>query len=1184
MLIASNEMKSYFDEIKSLTEKAFKIASKAREKGYDPEKHVEVSTAANMAERVMKLIAIVAPQIEESGEEIISRISSLEKQYGTLDWRVCLKIAEEVAFQKFCSFGSEKEAIEVGIRTGFAYLTLGTVSSPLDGFINIEFKERLDKRGKYMCINYAGPIRNAGGTPSSVSVLIADYLRMLKGFDTYDPSEEEVKRAVTELRDYHERITNLQYFPSEEEIKFMVQNLPVEISGDPSEHIEVSNFKDLKRVPTNQLRSGYSLVIAECLCQKATKIFNQLSKWGKDFNFGHWGFLNEFLAIQKKAKAKGGGMQKDKLVLSPDYTFINDIVAGRPVFSHPLRKGGLRVRYGRARTSGYSSDALHPATMYVSNQYLATGTQLKLERPKKGSAITPCDTIEGPIVKLEDGSVVQLDTVKNAKEVFSKIIEIIFLGDILINYGDFYNRAHSLVPAGYCPEWWSKEFEKAIVDSLGSFDLEKLSSLVDIPSKTLELMINNPLKIFPDADTSIKISKIMNIPLHPSYTYFWNMLNKEGLLSLIAWLGKADIKLNSENSVEKIVLTNSEKPKRCLELIGMPHAVVNKEYVVIEKNHAKALHASFGMDVRKPEETREIIEKNESQDVLELINTVSSLRIRDKAGTFIGARMGRPEKAKLRKLTGSPQVLFPVGEEGGKLRSFQSAMNIGKVTAEFPMFFCQACNKKTIYQKCEVCEKEAKKSFYCKLCGDIEESICRKHGNALDYSTQEIDVNHYFSHALKKLGMKTYPDLIKGVRGTSNKSHIPENLAKGVLRCKYDLYINKDGTIRYDMTQLPITHFKPVEIGTNLQKLKELGYTKDIYEKELTSETQILELKPQDVILPSCYESPDESADKTLFRISRFIDELLVNLYGLPPFYNLSTEKDIIGHLIIGLAPHTSAGIIGRVIGFTQTQGFFAHPMLHAATRRDCDGDEACFILLMDALLNFSRKYLPESRGSTMDAPLVLTSTLIPSEVDDMLLDLDTVSSYPLELYEAALKYKMPGEVSVRQIKSALNTPEQYEKLRFTHDTENLNDAVRCSAYKTLPSMEDKLKGQMDLAEKILAVDKEDVARLVVERHFIRDTKGNLRKFSTQEFRCSNCNTKFRRPPLVGKCTKCSGKLIFTVSEGNIIKYLELSINLAKKYKLGAYLQQSIEILQRRIESIFGKEKDRQVVLADWLK
>ena len=46
--------------------------------------------------------------------------------------------------------------------------------------------------------------------------------------------------------------------------------------------------------------------------------------------------------------------------------------------------------------------------------------------------------------------------------------------------------------------------------------------------------------------------------------------------------------------------------------------------------------------------------------------------------------------------------------------------------------------------------------------------------------------------------MRTYPDLIKGVRGTSNKSHIPEHLAKGILRAKHNVHVNKDGTIRYD--------------------------------------------------------------------------------------------------------------------------------------------------------------------------------------------------------------------------------------------------------------------------------------------------------------------------------------------------------------------------------------------------
>jgi len=217
-----------------------------------------------------------------------------------------------------------------------------------------------------------------------------------------------------------------------------------------------------------------------------------------------------------------------------------------------------------------------------------------------------------------------------------------------------------------------------------------------------------------------------------------------------------------------------------------------------------------------------------------------------------------------------------------------------------------------------------------------------------------------------------------------------------------------------------------------------------------------------------------------------------------------------------------------------------------------------------------------------MDTPLVLTSVLTPSEVDDMAFDVDIAWKYPLELYEAALNYKMPWEVKIPQIKGCLGKPEQYEKMGFTHDITNLNLTVRCSAYKTLPSMEEKLRGQMDLAEKLRSVDTTDVARLVIEKHFLKDTKGNLRKFSMQEFRCVNCNEKFRRPPLVGKCTKCNGKIIFTISEGSVYKYLEPTISLAKKYNVSAYLQQTIELLRVRCESVFGKEPDKQVGLGAW--
>jgi len=217
-----------------------------------------------------------------------------------------------------------------------------------------------------------------------------------------------------------------------------------------------------------------------------------------------------------------------------------------------------------------------------------------------------------------------------------------------------------------------------------------------------------------------------------------------------------------------------------------------------------------------------------------------------------------------------------------------------------------------------------------------------------------------------------------------------------------------------------------------------------------------------------------------------------------------------------------------------------------------------------------------------MDAPLVLTSILIPGEVDDMVFNMDIVWKYPLELYESALKYKMPWDIKIKQMKKVLNTEKQYEGFGFTHDTANLNKGILCSAYKLLPSMKDKLKGQMDLAVKIRAVDVADVARLVIDKHFLKDIKGNLRKFSQQQFRCVKCNEKYRRPPLIGNCQVCGGKIIFTISEGSIVKYLGPSISLAEKYNVAPYVKQNLELTKRRVEGVFGKEKEKQTGLGAW--
>lgn len=1172
----SPEMEKYFKYIDEYIADCYSRVKLARSLGFDPEDEVPIPLSSDMAERVEGLISVVAPQIANKG--MSKRIKELEERFGSLDWRVALTISEEVARKKFCEFKDDKEAWECGIRVGLAYLTMGTVASPLEGFLELKFRKRADGK-EYWAVFFGGPIRSAGGTMAAVTVVIADFLRVRMGYAPYDPSEPEINRVVAELYDYHERITNLQYLPSEEEIRFLWENLPVQIDGDPSEKLEVSNYKDLPRMETNFIRNGLCLVLGEGVAQKATKVWSNLAQWGKEYGLGHWSFLEGFLDLQKKIKAhakKDDSVGGVKPKILPDYTFIKDLVAGRPVFTHPLRAGGFRLRYGRSRTSGFSSYSIHPATMFVLNQYLATGTQLKLERPGKATSLTSCDSVEGPIVRLENGSVLQIKSMEEGKKHYAAIVEILFLGDILINYGDFANRKHILIPSGYCEEWWVLELQKAIKEKYED-DQVKAASAAQMDPQRLAAIINDPFWTLVSWQESASLAQALDVPVHPAFTYHWKTVSSSEILEVVDWLSRAQI--HSENgSVTKLVVSNNPA-KRVLELAGVPHILANG-FVIIENGHAASIIEQFRLG-QKEINCKQLVESANpaATDGFAAVSLFSSVKIRDKSGIFIGARMGRPEKAKLRELTGSPQVLFPVGDEGGRLRCFQAAFGEGTITSDFPLWVCPSCKRETIYRVCESCNARCVQGHYCRFCkAKSNQKVCPQHGPCQTHCFQEVDVKRYFDAALKKLKMTVYPDMIKGVRGTSNREHIPENLAKGILRAHHDITVNKDGTTRYDMTQLAITHFTPEEVGTPVERLRELGYEKDCRGDLLTMASQVLELKPQDIILPTL-DPPMEGADRAMFRVANFIDDLLERFYGLPRFYKLSSSKDLVGHLVLCLAPHTSAGLAARIIGFSKTQGFFAHPMVHAAQRRDCDGDESCVTLLMDALLNFSRKYLPSSRGSTQDAPLVLTSRLVPSEVDDMAFDVDTVWKYPLELYDAAMNWKPAGEVKIEQIKHRLGKPSQYEGMGFTHPISSINYTIQCSAYKTLPTMDEKLAGQMDIARKVRAVDRDDVARLVIEKHFLKDTKGNLRKFSMQQFRCVACNEKFRRPPLIGRCTKCKGKVIFTISEGSVVKYLGPTIMLAKKYGVSPYLMQTIQLLERRFEDVFGREKEKQTGL-----
>ena len=749
--------------------------------------------------------------------------------------------------------------------------------------------------------------------------------------------------------------------------------------------------------------------------------------------------------------------------------------------------------------------------------------------------------------------------------------------------------------------------------------------------KKYEKYLNNVLYSTPSLKEAVELSKTFSLPLHPKYIFYFSEVSPQLAIELFKELQELQ-ELSFNTSFNGIQIKT--RHKSLFECLGLTHKWVEQiegvDTIVFDSSsfcnflvNCNVFNCYTLDDLKETknqelcitafEELQQLCADNLDKELLEIINMHCDIEIRDKAGSYIGARMGRPEKAKMRKLDGRPQGLFMIGNGKkvqrekrfgedeisseiiqNRMRNIIESYENGTAYSEYRVLECESCGEESLYPICVHCKGKCVPQYFnrydgSKIHSKIDSKIDPKktpqnvesNELAVQYKRCEIELKPYIDTVRERLQLTELPKLVKGIRGTSNEHRTIEVLDKAFLRSKYDLYVNKDGTIRYDMIEMGITHFKAKEIGTSIETLKKLGYYYDYLGNELVNDSQIIEIFPQDVILPDCSMSEDEIASETIINIGKFIDESLEKLYHLKPFYNFKTKEDTIGHLIIGLAPHTSAGIIGRIIGYSKTQGCFSHPVWHAAQRRNLDGDENGIMLLLDGLLNGSREFLPNRRGSkTMDVSLVLTAHLYLDQIDDEVHGMDIVPFYPLEFYRFCKQYESPKNIKIEKIDNRLGVKEldkKYLSYFFTHDNTNLNNTILCSAYKTLPSMAEKLATQLDIGKKIRAVNEHKVGELVIDKHFMKDIKGNLRKFGMQNFRCTSCNTTYRRPPLNGRCSNCfEASINFTIHEGSIKKYLSPSFNIAKNYDIDPYIVESLELVNLRMEGVFGKEIETQ--------
>ncbi len=262
-------------------------------------------------------------------------------------------------------------------------------------------------------------------------------MRQLLGLDRYKATIEEARRFTEEVRIYEREIAKFQYKLIDEELTNAVLNLPVEVTGVETDPLEVVSNKNLERIETNRVRGGALRVVNDGLIGRSNKVLKIVEKLG----IPGWDWLKKI--IPKSLE----NIDKNK-----QYRFMEEVIAGRPIFSFPKSYGGFRLRYGRSRNTGLASIGIHPATMFTLGGFIATGTQIRIERPGKAGIAVPVDTIEPPVVKLKDGTVQRVEAPAVAKELVENVETILFLGDILIGFGDFLENNQLLDPCGYVEE------------------------------------------------------------------------------------------------------------------------------------------------------------------------------------------------------------------------------------------------------------------------------------------------------------------------------------------------------------------------------------------------------------------------------------------------------------------------------------------------------------------------------------------------------------------------------------------------------------------------------------------------------------------------------------------------------------------------------------------------------------
>ena len=1071
------EFQKYVKQLKKNITAQIKIASEARSKKHDPWNSIEAKITNSSTKNILSILNI--PKLEDYLPRRIDQNKNM--------LLLAADIAKQTINGRFIK-KSQEDLVLLALQNSFVILSRGQSSVPQEYIHRV----RIDPTTKHLTVFFTNTIRHVPGVIIGLVVLISDYIRSILHLNRFQSTPDTIGRYEEEMAIFLNMNDRQQSF-EQNHLTLFIQNIGVELTSEPYERVEVKKYRNLPKL-TNHLRMG--------LCVALEKILHNLQhiiRQKRLAGIPEWVWLDNF-TFSRPGQERDFGSK--------------DIRSTQPLLSQSKTPGGFRLRYGLSRNIGFGTIGLHPATIILTGM-LSPGCTVQLDLSDIYYSIGPVSSIMGPLVELNDNSLVRINSIAEYYEVNESIVQIWEMGDILISPSDN-PIPEEFILSAWTEEWWSEEISNKITEKPSI--LEQIEDCCDISPIDIYQLIKYPLRYHPSWNLSVNLSKYTNIPIHPKFAFNWNEIAISDFIYLV----------QNIEELNKTKSTSDDNLIRIIKALGVQFEIKDNKLNVHEFNNFIPLLRG------KAEQITSLVDIEKGKISVEsLCQALIGFPVRSLCNRRIGLKLVRIEKSENRVTNPPHHVIFPLGKYGGSQRDLFKVNGENPIKITISERFCETCGISSFKSFCPECQQQTSQQYLCRKGHIVDSQYCAEcNRKAYPKSPKLVHVGAMFNSAFKKANSPNIQK-VKGVLSLNNQYGISEPLIKGILRAKHNIHVFKDGTTRYSYTNSPILTFTPKEIHTSIEELIHLGYTHDIQGEDLTDEEQQIEIFPYDIII-------NEAGLQFLFSQSKFLDDELVYLYDSSPYYRLRTFENVIGLLIVGISPTSQIGVLGRVIGYTSNNVLYAHPVWHHLKSRQCNGVSDSITLFLYVMFNFSREFISAFHGGSLDTPTIVN--LVDNWDDLLICSKTTIFSQNLSFYQN-LELKSPKPKPITYDFSLLHLTQMIQ-----HITTNLSD-IEIENKLREQKIIDRIKITLDSLRTIRAVEEGVFVDNILVNDFLNKITASISRFFQQPFRCRICKRTFRRVPLGRNCPFChKSALELTLSKGWVLRYMQIISLLAEEY------------------------------------